>query len=278
MTDYPWFRYYSETPHDKKLDLIAEESEFDYLLILGAWSVLLCVANGSPIRGSLYVTTVKRYSNGYLSKLLRLPEKETDKLLKFFLEYEMLEIDDKGAYKIKNFEKRQFKSDSSTPRVNKHRANKKKENEEESDEECNDCETLRVTLPSVSAYASDFNLNSLNDLEDITPFTMDEAIDEREITKIYMNTTGNMGLPVKEKDKNSIINSIREIQSIKKNNTTEYLKIFFDAWCDRKYNKINFGWLDWALAGEIPDKKNQSNNGNRKKFKMDGVEMEVGLA
>lgn len=273
MTDYPWFRYYSETPHDKKLDLIAEESEFDYLLVLGAWSVLLCVANGSPVRGSLYVTTKKRYSNGYLSKLLRLPEKDTDKLLKFFLEYEMLELDENGAYRIKNFEKRQYKSDSSTPRVTKHRANKKKEKEAAEAEECNADETLHETLHSVSASAS--VSDSLNELEGITPFTMDAAIEDYELATIYTNVTGNMGLPVSEKDKKSIINSIREIYSGKKEGTKDYLKLYFEAWRDRKYQKTNFGWLDWALAGEIPEKKNGNQSGNKRNIKLDGQTVEV---
>ena len=244
MTDYPWFRYYSETPQDKKFDLISEESGLDYLLILGAWSVLLCVANGSPVRGSLYVTTKKRYSNSYLSKLLRLPEKDTDKLLKFFLEYEMLELDENSAYYIKNFEKRQYKSDSSTARVNKYRANKKKEKEAEDNENCNDGETLHVTFPSVSASA--INLNSLSN----------------NYLRIFSGVTNMVAIPGNDPNVyNALDQLINKYKS--EEELIDYLKPYYQKWIKTKskegkpYSKTNNAWLTtYAIAGEMPGENN----------------------
>jgi hypothetical protein len=34
--------------------------------------------------------------------------------------------------------------------------------------------------------------------------------------------------------------------------TVEYLKPFYQAWLGRSYSKVNTGWLDWAIAGQIP--------------------------
>jgi len=94
MANFPWFRFYSETPNDKKLDLIAEESGMQFLEVLGAWTLLLCLANDSPVRGTLRVTSKKRYSNGYISKQLRLSLSDTEKLLNLFKDYDMIDIDE----------------------------------------------------------------------------------------------------------------------------------------------------------------------------------------
>lgn len=93
------------------------------------------------------------------------------------------------------------------------------------------------------------------DLEGITSFTLDEAIEERELVKIYMNVTGNMGLPVKSVDRRALIDALREIHANKNSHTAEYLRPFFTAWCGRQYSRMNIGWLDWALSGEVKDKK-----------------------
>jgi hypothetical protein len=93
------------------------------------------------------------------------------------------------------------------------------------------------------------------DLEGINQFTRDERIEERELVTIYMNVTGNMGLPVKSGDRIALIESLRQIHANKNSHTTEYLRPFFKAWLDRNYSKTNIGWLDWAMSGEIKDKK-----------------------
>ena len=114
---------------------------------------------------------------------------------------------------------------------------------------------------SASASASAFESESESELEEdpelegITQFTLDERIEERELVTIYMNVTGNMGLPVKLADRKALIESLRDIHANKNSHTTEYLRPFFKAWCDRKYSKTNIGWLDWAMAGEVKDKK-----------------------
>lgn len=95
------------------------------------------------------------------------------------------------------------------------------------------------------------------DLEGITAFTRDEAEEERQLVTIYMNVTGNMGLPVKSADRKALIDSLRDIHANKNSHTAEYLRPFFKAWCDRNYSKTNIGWLDWAMSGEVQDKKDR---------------------
>ena len=167
MANFPWFRFYSETPNDKKLDLIAEESGMQFLTVLGAWTLLLCLASDSPVRGTLQVTSKKRYSNGYISKQLRLSLSDTENLLNLFKEYDMIDFDENEAIIIKNWDKRQFKSDSSMDRVRKSRENKKSGGGNNDvtlqDSYSNATETVNVTLPSVSASVSDSDSFSLKD-------------------------------------------------------------------------------------------------------------------
>lgn len=95
------------------------------------------------------------------------------------------------------------------------------------------------------------------DLEGINQFTRDEAEEERQLVTIYMNVTGNMGLPVKSADRKALIESLRDIHANKNSHTAEYLRPFFKAWCDRNYSKTNIGWLDWAMSGQVQDKKDR---------------------
>lgn len=271
MSSYPWFRFYSETIRDEKFELMTEESEFDYLAILGGWSLLLCLANASPIRGSLYITTQKGYTKQRIINLLKLSNEAGEKLINLFIEYGMIDIDENQVYRIKNWNYRQSPSDTSNERVQRHRKKKKEEQQQKEDcnVTCNNDVTLHVTDDSSSSSSSASESFSLNDLNCITPFTMDKAIEERDLTQIYMNVTGNMGLPINVNDRESIISALFSIFSEKREKTTDYLRPFFKAWCDRGYSKTNQSWLDWASSGEIPVPKGKtkklvshSNNGN----------------
>jgi hypothetical protein len=119
-TSMPWFRYYSETLRDEKIEDISEEIEQPLVVVLGAWTAILCIANNSPKRGALYVTLQKRYDETRLAKRLGISDVACNKLLKAFTEYDMLDIVD-GAYVVKNWDKRQYSSDNSTERVRKYR-------------------------------------------------------------------------------------------------------------------------------------------------------------
>lgn len=93
------------------------------------------------------------------------------------------------------------------------------------------------------------------DDDKISEFTLYETIEDSDIAVIYMSVTGNMGFPTKTSEREAVLESIREISSRKKDETIAYLKPFWKDWRERKYSRMNPGWLDWALAGEIPERK-----------------------
>jgi hypothetical protein len=123
MTDnLPWFRFYSEVATDIKFNVAARFAGVSKLEIIGAWTLLLCAANASPVRGALYVTLHDRYSNGDVTELLRCSNDQTEKIINALVKLDMLEDND-GEISIKNWGKRQFLSDNSAKRVQKHREN-----------------------------------------------------------------------------------------------------------------------------------------------------------
>lgn len=123
----PWFRAYPEAAFDPKFDIVSRQTGMDALAVFGAWWKILCLAGSSPVRGSLYVTAAKRYTIDDVTALLRLSNETSNALMTSFIDLEMLDIDENGAYHVKNWEKRQFDSDNSTKRVQKHRAKKQDE-------------------------------------------------------------------------------------------------------------------------------------------------------
>jgi hypothetical protein len=123
MTDnLPWFRFYSEVATDIKFNVAARLAGVSKLEIIGAWTLLLCAANASPVRGALYVTLHDRYSNGDVTELLRCSNDQTENIINALVKLDMLEDND-GEISIKNWGKRQFLSDNSAKRVQKHREN-----------------------------------------------------------------------------------------------------------------------------------------------------------
>lgn len=76
--------------------------------------------------------------------------------------------------------------------------------------------------------------------------------------KIWEGVTGFTTFISKSRD-----NDIQSIQSLIRkhgSNTVEFCKPFYDEWINRKYNKTNTAWLDWAITGEIPIPKKNGQN------------------
>jgi hypothetical protein len=73
---------------------------------------------------------------------------------------------------------------------------------------------------------------------------------------IFTQVTGMITIPIT--DRENTTNSILTIYTLKGNETVKYLQRFWDE-CKRRYPRTtrNF-WLDWAIAGEIPQQKNKS--------------------
>jgi hypothetical protein len=116
----PWFRFYSEIAADRKILKIARVCNMSRLEVVGIWSLIMCAANDSPVRGTLQITLQERYTVDDLSDLLGMSKDQTEKLLSVFIQLEMIEVVN-DVYQVKNWNKRQFTSDNSTDRVRKHR-------------------------------------------------------------------------------------------------------------------------------------------------------------
>jgi DnaD/phage-associated family protein len=169
---YPWFRCYSEMAHDEKILFVSRELGMSKLEISGAWSLVLCLASDSPVRGKLLVTLQKRYSNISIAEVFKESVEITDKILKAFIEMEMLALE-KGTYIVVNWGKRQPNSDNSAERVRKFR--EKQEGEKR-------YKTVTETLPSVSTSSSDSNIFKKY-TDEIGPLTqrIGDALKEAEI-------------------------------------------------------------------------------------------------
>jgi hypothetical protein len=120
----PWFRYYSEIVRDRKLIMAAKCAGISKLEMIGAWSIILCLANDSPERGNLLVTLQECFSIDDIEIEFGSDHERTGKIICSLLKYEMLQVQD-GIYSVKNWSKRQFDSDNSTTRVQKHREKQK---------------------------------------------------------------------------------------------------------------------------------------------------------
>lgn len=118
---YDWFRFYSEAPDDPKFGIIARETGVDENIAFAGWAKILCRANSSPVRGSLYVTSQRQLCDADISFSLKIDIETCIKLLQAYIQMEMLDIDERGAYRVKNWEKRQFASDTSRKRTREYR-------------------------------------------------------------------------------------------------------------------------------------------------------------
>lgn len=116
----PWFRVYTELLSDRKLARAAARANVSKCEMIGAWIGLLCLVNESPVRGALHVTFQERYSNADVTAELALPETTWVKIRAALEGMGMIE-EKEGAIYITNWEKRQYLSDISTARVQKHR-------------------------------------------------------------------------------------------------------------------------------------------------------------
>lgn len=116
----PWFRFYSEALHDRKITKAAQDAGLPRLVVFGAWAAILSLASESPHRGKLLVTLLERFTETDIADELCFSETDVTKLLAAFVKYEML-YQENGVYCVTNWEKRQFDSDISTDRVRKHR-------------------------------------------------------------------------------------------------------------------------------------------------------------
>lgn len=98
----PWFRMYSEFSHDPKVQMLSEPMQRRYIM-------LMCM-RCSNVLVTLRVTEIAFH--------LRISNDELEETRSLFIEKGFIDSD----WNLLNWEKRQFVSDRSAPRVAKHRA------------------------------------------------------------------------------------------------------------------------------------------------------------
>jgi len=75
--------------------------------VYGAWIIVLSLASESPVRGSLYVTTMSRVTSASLSRLLGRDIVESQELLDEFVNHGIAAQQSDGLYVVVNWKKRQ---------------------------------------------------------------------------------------------------------------------------------------------------------------------------
>jgi hypothetical protein len=118
MTDMPWLRLYTDTVDNEKIRLLAFEDRWHYI------AILCCMQQGILKKND-------KLLERKLSVKLGLQVREVEEVKRRLMEVNLI---DNNFVPI-GWEKHQFKSDSSTDRVRKHRENKEKK-------ECNVTETF----------------------------------------------------------------------------------------------------------------------------------------
>lgn len=223
----PWFRLYPELLNDPKLMIASNTLDINFNEMVGIWIAILCIGSVSPIRGSLYVTLQKRYSNNDVASMLHISLDFCDKLIDLLLELDMFVLDENGGYNIKNWDKRQFASDNSTERVQKWRDKQKEDVTFQK----------RNTSVSVSVNNSSFNTDYL---------------------RIFSGVTGMLAIPGNDENVYGAIDQLKTKYTTEEE-LIEYLKPYYQRWIKTKskdgrlYSKTNNAWLTtFAVAGEMP--------------------------
>ena len=142
----PWFRLYSEAHDDRKIAHTARDTGLSKTLVLGTWVSLLCLANQSPERGLLLVGANIPYTLQELAAEIGPDEQQFGMILASFEKFGMVGQSG-GIYYITQWTKRQFSSDSSTKRVQRHREKKRQETEEGNGLDTTDWNSSQETFP-----------------------------------------------------------------------------------------------------------------------------------
>lgn len=124
MSSPPWFRLYSEVKSDMKIKRVVTMTNQPKAVVIGVWSVLLCLANDSPERGKLLISQDMPLTDVEIISETGLNPECGQAILSAFIQVGMVSrVDD--AILITNWDNRQFTSDTSNDRVRQYRARQK---------------------------------------------------------------------------------------------------------------------------------------------------------
>lgn len=107
----PWFRFYVEAIHDRKLRRLKVEHRW-------LWVVILAAARQSCIPGWLLISEREPLAADDLADMAALPLRQVQQGLKAIEEAGMIEVDrDLRAWRVPAWDRRQYESDRSTDRT-----------------------------------------------------------------------------------------------------------------------------------------------------------------
>lgn len=125
----PWFRFYTETPDDPKLDRAALMAQCEYASIFTVWGVMMTFAKKSPVEGILLIA--KNVPVTIFEIAIKSRIKDTaliEKIILAFQSLDMIQIENE-VISLAHWGERQYQSDTSTDRWRKWN-DKRKQTEE----------------------------------------------------------------------------------------------------------------------------------------------------
>lgn len=143
-----WVRLYTEITHDRKLRRLPATERW-------LWVTMLCLASKSPVPGTLLLSKDVPVTVDDLADAAAIPRDDVASGIENFKRQKMLE-EDSGVYRLINWDKRQFVSDSSTERVRKHRGKRGQ-----------DDETLQKRYSNVTVTPPEYRVQSTDTDQDL---------------------------------------------------------------------------------------------------------------
>jgi hypothetical protein len=116
-----WFRFYKSALRDPKLKRLCRQMHCSTAECLGIWAAILCMASDSPKRGELLLSIDQPVEPDDLNDAIEITN--AAEWMNAMKSLSMLSFEH-GIWRITNWEKRQFESDSSTPRTRNYRQRK----------------------------------------------------------------------------------------------------------------------------------------------------------
>lgn len=114
-----WFRFYSETISDRKLQRIARSTSRSLTEVIGFWAAILSIANDSPKRGTLMMSETIAIQCDDIADMLDMEPDDVEAILSQMVAMQMIELSD-DTYRVTNWDERQY-TDNSTERSRKYR-------------------------------------------------------------------------------------------------------------------------------------------------------------
>ena len=221
----PWFRLYSEFAHDPKIQMLPEAMQRRYVM-------LLCLRCSETLE-TLHETEI--------AFQLRLTEAELIETKQLFINKNFID----KHWKILNWDKRQFVSDSSTMRVRKYRDKKKQPS--------NADETLQER--SSNAIDTDTDTEQTHKIKKATGVACPPDV-EQQVWDDWKQLRKAKKAPVTE----TVVNSARKEAGKAGMSFSDFLTV----WCARGSQGLQADWLK-------PEEKNLSKTGQMNQRVISGL-------